>query len=136
MNIQYTKDLSSITPAMLTNFFAGWPNPPSSEMHLKILQNSYRAFVAIDTSCNKVVGFINAISDGILAAYIPLLEVAEEYQGQGIGGRLVELMLKECKNLYMVDICHDIELVSYYAKFGAYASSASIFRNYNMQKGN
>jgi len=75
MKIEYTSNINSITPNMLTGFFAGWPNPPSPDIHLKILQNSYRAFVAIDRDINQVVGFINAISDGVLSAYIPLLEV-------------------------------------------------------------
>jgi len=44
-------------------------------------------------------------------------------------------MLEECKDLYMVDICHDAELTSYYAKFGARKSHGSIFRNYASQSG-
>ena len=31
----------------------------------------------------RVVGFVTAISDGVLSAYIPLLEVLPEYQGAG-----------------------------------------------------
>jgi len=135
MTIQYTKNLSAITPDMLTNFFIGWPNPPSPATHLQILQNSYRAFVAIDTNSNKVVGFINAVSDGILSAYIPLLEVTPSYQGKGIGSELVKLMLAELNHLYMVDLCHDAELAPYYARFGAFESRASLFRNYNAQSG-
>jgi len=30
------------------------------------------------------------------------------------GNWLVRLMLKECKDLYMVDICHDENLIPYY----------------------
>lgn len=135
MNIEYTKNMNIITPDMLPNFFAGWPNPPSPDVHLQILQNSYRAFVAIDNDCNRVVGFINAVSDGILSAYIPLLEVTKAYQGRGIGSNLVKLMLSECKHLYMIDICHDEDLVPYYARFGAFKSQASVFRNYSAQSG-
>jgi len=135
LNIEYTKDMSGITADMLTGFFAGWPNPPTAAAHLRILQNSYRSFVAIDRDAGKVVGFINAVSDEVLTAYIPLLEVVEDYQGKGIGNELVKRMLAEINNLYMVDICHDKELTSYYAKFGAYQSHSSIFRNYDAQSG-
>ncbi|MCL2427561.1 MAG: GNAT family N-acetyltransferase [Oscillospiraceae bacterium] len=135
MNIKYTKDLSEITEDMLSGFFVDWPNPPSKATHLKLLKNSYCSFVAIDTDSNKVVGFINSISDGILTAYIPLLEVLPEYQGTGIGGELVKRLLDELKDLYMVDICHDEELTPYYAKFGAYPGYSSIFRNYDAQSG-
>ena len=135
-SIIYTKEIGSITEDMLSGFFVGWPNPPSAATHLRILQNSYRAIVAIDAETNKVVGFINAISDGVLSAYIPLLEVLKSYQGKRIGSWLVRLMRKECKNLYMVDICHDEELASFYAKFeGARQSHSTLFRNYDAQSG-
>jgi len=64
-------------------------------MHLKLLKNSYKIVVAIDNSCNKVVGFITSISDGIISAYIPLLEVLPEYQQQGIGKELVSRLLQD-----------------------------------------
>ena len=135
MNLKYTKDLSEIKADMLAGFFVDWPNPPDSATHLKILQNSYCAYVAIDTDKNKAVGFINAISDGVLTAYIPLLEVLPDYQGAGIGSQLVKHILDELKDLYMIDICHDEELASYYAKFGANKSHSSLFRNYTAQSG-
>ena len=136
MNIEYTKDMSEVTEDMLSGgFFVDWPNPPNEATHLKILTDGYCSFVAIDKECNKVVGFVNSISDGVLTAYIPLIEVLPEYQGTGIGGELMKRILSELKNLYMVDICHDIELQPYYAKFGAYQSHASVFRNYEAQSG-
>jgi len=118
-----------------SDYFVGWPNRPDAATHLRILQSSYRAYVAIDMDIGKAVGFINAISDGVLSAYIPLLEVLPDYQGRGIGGQLVRHLLDDLKDLYMVDIVHDKELAQYYAKFGAASGYASIFRNYNVQSG-
>ena len=135
MKIEYTTDMSSITEDMLSGFFVGWPNPPSKTMHYKILLSSYCSFLAIDKDSKRVVGFINAISDGVLTAYIPLLEVLPEYQGKGIGNELVRQILEELNDLYMIDICHDKELSNYYAKFGAHQSYSSLFRNYNAQSG-
>lgn len=74
-------------------FFDGWPNPPNKDKHRGIMEKSYKCLVAIDEKSNKIIGFINAISDGVLAAYIPLLEVLPQYQNQGIGSELVERML-------------------------------------------
>ena len=135
MKITYTKNLENITAEMLAGFFVGWPNPPCPITHLAILQKSYRAFVAIDEECNQVVGFINAVSDGVLSAYIPLLEVVVSHQKKGIGMELLRRMLAECQDLYMVDICHDVELKPYYARFDAMESCGSIFRNYDAQSG-
>lgn len=135
-SIIYTKDMANITEDMLSGFFVDWPNPPNAAMHLKILRSSYCAFVAIDKAENQVVGFINAISDGVLTAYIPLLEVLPAYKERGIGSELVKLMLNECKDLYMVDICHDEELAPYYAKFEpAGQCYSTVFRNYAAQSG-
>jgi len=136
MNIQYTKDVNKLTDDMLDGgFFVGWQNPPDSAIHLKILMDSYCSFVAIEKETNKVIGFINAISDGILTAYIPLLEVLPEYKGKGIGKELVRLILEELKGLYMIDICHDEELAPFYAKLGAHTGYSSLFRNFSSQSG-
>ncbi|WP_218212220.1 GNAT family N-acetyltransferase, partial [Pseudomonas sp. 2822-15] len=81
-----------MTEEMLQGFFVGWPNPPSSHTHLKLLEKSTHIVLAVDDENEQVVGFITAISDGVLSAYIPLLEVLTEYQGRGIGKELVRRM--------------------------------------------
>ena len=134
MSVIYTSSLEGVYAEMLDGgFFVDWPNPPSPSAHLRILQGSYIVWQAIDTVTNKVVGFINAVSDGILAAYIPLLEVLPEYQGQGIGSELVTRMMASLKHLYMVDVLCDQHLQKYYAKFGMHNATGSIMRNYERQ---
>jgi len=131
--ITYTTQLDTLTADMLQGFFAGWPNPPSQMAHLKVLQSSYLTWVAIDTEANKVVGFVNAISDGIMSAYIPLLEVLPEYQGQGIGKELVTRMLESLKHLYMVDLLCDEHLQQYYSKLGMVQATGMLMRNHDRQ---
>ena len=114
-------------------FFKGWPNPPSKAVHRKILLDSYMSFVAIDDE--RIVGFINVISDGVLSAYIPLLEVVEDYQGQGIGSRLVEEALAATKDLYMIDVACDDDVVPFYKKFNMIQGNAMSIRNYDRQSG-
>ena len=103
---------------MLKGFFVDWPNPPNQQTHLKLLKKSSKVIIAIDDKTNQVVGFITAISDGVLSAYIPLLEVLPEYKNKGIGKELVNRMLKELDDIYMIDLCCDDDLVPYYEKFG------------------
>ncbi|MCL2285249.1 MAG: GNAT family N-acetyltransferase [Firmicutes bacterium] len=132
--IQYTSDINLITEEMLQGgFFAGWPNPPSAAAHLRILHGAYVAWVAVDTTTSKVVGFINAVSDGVLSAYIPLLEVLPEYQKQGIGKELVSRMLESLKGLYMVDLLCDEDMQGYYAKLGMYKTTGMCARNFDRQ---
>lgn len=132
----YKTTIENITADQLQGFFVDWPNPPSSKTHLKLLQNSSKVVIAIDPLVNKVVGFITAISDGVLSAYIPLLEVLPEYQAQGIGQLLVEKMLEQLDDIYMIDLCCDEHLTPYYEKFGMFQSSSMSKRNYKMQAGN
>ncbi len=116
-------------------FFEGWPNPPSKEKHRKILEKSYKSLVAIDEKSNKIIGFINAVSDGVLSAYIPLLEVLPEYQKQGIGSELIKKMLEELNDFYMVDLCCDESLQAFYEKLDMMKSQGMICRNYKYQCG-
>ncbi|MBS4218805.1 GNAT family N-acetyltransferase [Bacillus sp. FJAT-49711] len=132
----YKNTLDGISADMLTGFFVDWPNPPNPQTHLKLLKNSSNVVIAIDETVNQVVGFITAISDGILSAYIPFLEVLPEYKNKGIGQELVSRMLTELNHIYMIDLCCDDDLVSYYEKFGMYRTNGMIFRNYSRQSGN
>jgi ribosomal protein S18 acetylase RimI-like enzyme len=131
--IIYTNELEMVKEEMLKGFFVGWPDPPSVSTHMKILKNSYFVWVAIDTTNKNVIGFVNAISDGILSAYIPLLEVLPEYQNMGIGKELVTRMLDSLKELYMVDLLCDKELQKYYVKLGMKEAAGCFLRNHNRQ---
>jgi len=116
-------------------FFDGWPNPPSKDKHRLILEQSYCSVVAIDEDKNEIIGFVNAISDGVLSAYIPLLEVVKPYQGQGIATKLVQHLIDELSDLYMIDLSCDKDLVSFYEKFKMIQSNAMMLRNYQNQSG-
>jgi ribosomal protein S18 acetylase RimI-like enzyme len=131
----YKNSLDGISSDMLEGFFVDWPNSPNAQTHLKLLQNSSKVVIALDDHTNQVVGFITAISDGILSAYIPFLEVLPEYKNKGIGKELVKQMLKELDDIYMVDLCCDDDLVPYYEKFGMIKSNGMLVRNYRMQSG-
>jgi ribosomal protein S18 acetylase RimI-like enzyme len=108
--IHYTDSIEGITPGNLHGFFVGWPNPPSPQTHLKLLSSSDEIVLAVDSCSGDVVGFITAISDGVLSAYIPLLEVLPEYQQQGIGKTMVKTMLNKLRHLYMIDLLCDPDL--------------------------
>ncbi|MET8381498.1 GNAT family N-acetyltransferase [Streptosporangium canum] len=116
--IRYTDTVDTIEADRLTGFFVGWPTPASPEQHLAVLRGSYRAVVAIDEETDRVVGFINMISDGVLTAFVPWLEVLPEYQGQGIGSELVRRILADTEHLYSVDLLCDASLQPYYERFG------------------
>ena len=114
--IEYTESAAGVEPEHLAGFFVGWPSPPNAEEHLRLLHGSAHLVLARDGA--RVVGFITAISDGVLSACIPLLEVLPEYQGQGIGTELTQRLLARLEHIYMVDLSCDAELEPFYARFG------------------
>jgi ribosomal protein S18 acetylase RimI-like enzyme len=128
--ITYIDSATDITPNMLQGFFQGWRRPHTPEEHLKILSNSSFIILAIDDKTNRVVGFINALTDGLQAAFIPLLEVLPDYQAQGIGSELVKRMLDKLKEIPSVDLTCDPELQGFYKRFGMMPSVGMIIRNY------
>lgn len=131
--IIYHESCESIQPEQLRGFFVGWPNPPSPEAHLKILQKAHAIVVAIDDETGKVVGFVNAVSDGIMSAYIPLLEVLPEYQHRGIGRELMRRILDKFKDLYMIDLTCDVDRQDFYRQLGMRESTGMMIRDFDRQ---
>jgi len=132
--VTYQTSLEGISAEHLRGFFVGWPAPPKSETHLRVLQNSDYVVLAVDEG--KVIGFINAITDKTLAAYIPLLEVLPEYQNKGIGTELAKEMLVLLKDFYMVDLLCDAGLQPFYENLGMEKAVGMRIRNFDKQSGN
>ena len=139
LRYSYETSIKDVVPADLAGFFVGWPNPPDTQMHFRILKDSHAVVLA--RSGQKVVGFVHAISDRHLSAYIPLLEVLPDYQGQGIGGELVRRITEQLKDFYMLDLCCDEDLKGFYEPLGFTNSSPAgrvagmIMRRYEQQAG-
>jgi ribosomal protein S18 acetylase RimI-like enzyme len=133
--IQFLTTLDGVSVDHLRGgFFVGWPNPPTPETHLRLLQQSANVVLATEQD-GTVVGFITAISDGVLSAYIPLLEVLPAYQHRGIGSELVRRMLTMLADIYMVDLLCDADLQPYYERFGMGRAVGMLVRNYGRQSG-
>ncbi len=142
--ITYTDSLDSITPDHLRGeaqaepqggFFARWGSPPSPETHLRLLHGSDHVVLALDDTTGNVVGYITAISDSVLAAYIPHLEVLTAYRGQGIGSELVRQMLAALSHIYMIDLICDSDVQPFYERLGLTRYTGMIIRNYDRQSG-
>ncbi|WP_046212525.1 GNAT family N-acetyltransferase [Paenibacillus wulumuqiensis] len=133
--LKYITDSKEIQAYMLKGFFVDWPNHPDEDTHLRLLESSYRIVLALDVPAERVAGFITAISDGVLSAYIPLLEVLPEYRNQGIGSELIRRMMVELEGIYMIDLMCDPELQPYYSKQRLHPATGMIHRNYAAQTG-
>jgi len=125
--ISYLETAGGLTPDRLQGFFEGWAAPPTPDTHLKILEGSDAVVLAVDRE-GRVVGFVTAVSDGVLAAYIPLLEVLPEHRGRGIGTELMRRLLARLEGLYMVDLMCDPPLQAFYARFGMVPGTGMMIR--------
>ena len=134
--IEYRDTAEGLDEAQLGGgFFEGWPSPPSPRTHLRLLTQSDAVVLALDASDRRVVGFVTAISDGVLAAYIPFLEVLGPYRGRGIGSELVRRVLRRLEHLYMIDLVCDADVEPFYERLGMTKRSGMILRNRARQSG-
>ena len=128
--ITYCDDIERISEAQLTGFFVGWKSPLTPERHLALLRGSTHFVAAIDEETHQVVGFITALSDGVSAGFIPLLEVLPGYQKRGIGRLLVERILHKLAGITNIDLTCDADMQGFYARFGMAASHGMVLRKY------
>lgn len=130
MNIRYQETCEDITPAQLTGFFTQWRDPRTPTEHLAMLRGSAYVVLALDETDGHVVGFITALTDGVQAAFIPLLEVLPGYQGRGIGSELMRRMLGLLSKLPAIDLTCRPELQPFYTRFGLQPSVGAVVRKY------
>jgi ribosomal protein S18 acetylase RimI-like enzyme len=128
--IEYRDDPQTLTADQLRGgFFEGWPSPPSPELHLAHMLGAEVAIVALDASTGQVVGFVTAIGDGVLTAFIPLLEVLPLYRDRGVGTELVRRALARLGDRYSIDLVCDPELVPFYERHNGVLGTAVMWRN-------
>ena len=126
--ITYTTELTGVTAEWLTGFFVDWAEPLTPEQHLEMLKNSYMVVLAIDDETSQVVGFVNAFSDRIRFAFIPMLEVLPDFQKAGVGTKLMKMMLSKLEHIKTIDLICDPEQQSFYEKFNMIKSHGMMIR--------
>ena len=132
--MHYQTTLTGITPQQLVGFFQGWPTSPDPDTLWLILKRSDFFVLAVNEE-KQGVGLINAITDRVFYAYIPLLAVLPQYQKQGVGEALMRRMKTLLASFYAIDLCCDPTLSAYYQKQGFSEVSGMILRNYAHQTG-
>lgn len=131
MSIRYTSALKGVTEKHISGFFMNWRNPLSATKIIEILNQSDYVYLAIDEDTSRVVGLINALSDDIQAAFIPLLEVLPDYRHQGIGQTLVKKMLEQLQHCPSIDLTCDPDVQPFYEKCGMQRSTGMVIRNFD-----
>lgn len=127
MNIEYTSE-RNFTEGQLQKLFlsVNWLSGNYPKRLFKALCNCPTVFTAWDGE--NLAGLINAIDDGELTAYVHYLCVDPQYQGLGIGKKLVEMVKEKYKNYLCVLLAaENPPLVEYYEKLGFKKSDEKSF---------
>lgn len=71
---------------------------------------------------DKLIGYIDSVSNGVSDAYIQDLMVCPDYQGKGIGTDLMDKMIEylKKKRIYMISVVYEECLKPFYERFGFY----------------
>lgn len=119
------RETHEFTAEQLEDLFLSveWSSGHYPERLVKAMRNFETVYAAWDG--NTLVGLICAMDDGSMTSYVHYLLVRPEYQGMGIGKRLVEHVKERYADyLRIVVIAYDDE-VSFYENCGFEKSNVS-----------
>ncbi len=94
----------------------GWSSAQNPKVLHQALLNSHSLVSAWHHE--KLVGIGNAISDGFLVVYYPHLLVHPDYQGQGIGKGIMEILKQRYENMHMQMLVADSAAIAFYEQCG------------------
>lgn len=117
MNIKYKKTKVFKKKELKDLFLSvGWSSGKYPDRLVKAMRNSDSVVSAWDGE--KLIGLINALSDGIMTAYFHYLLVDPDYQAKGIGRNLVKkILVKYAGYARKVVIAYNTE-IKFYEKCG------------------
>ena len=98
----------------------GWTNyTQKPEMLEAAYKNSLHIIGAFNDE-EKLVGVLRAVGDGASILFIQDILVYPEYQHQGIGTKLLQMILEKYKNVYQIQLATDdsTKTVSFYESNG------------------
>lgn len=116
-NITYSTHKKLPTDQVVALYQANdWSSSKIPETLLPALRDSHSLVSAWDGE--KLIGLGNAISDGHLVVYYPHLLVLPQYQGHGIGAKILSLLKSRYEKFHMHMLTADGKAIEFYQKNG------------------
>lgn len=115
------------SPEQLVNLYdsVGWGHKDYPQMLVKAIENS--SFLVCAHADTELIALGRAISDGVFTVYFPDLLVKPEWQNKGIGGQMMEIMLKHFEGFHnQVLIAEDEAARAFYLKQGFVAETNAL----------
>ncbi|ETT58544.1 GNAT family acetyltransferase [Paenibacillus sp. FSL R7-277] len=105
MSIRYASNIEFITKEALQELFlsVNWESGKYPNELLQAIQSSHSIVAAWDG--DRLIGLVNALSDGVLTVYFHYMLIDPSYQGKGVGKKMMTTMLnryKEYKNKVLI----------------------------------
>jgi GNAT superfamily N-acetyltransferase len=94
----------------------GWSSAQKPQQLVDGLRNSHSLVTArVD---GRLVGIGNAISDGFLVVYFPHLLVHPDFHRQGVGRKMMEVLLERYRSFHQLMLTADAGAVDFYKSLG------------------
>jgi len=93
-----------------------WSSAEKPDQLIQALINSHSFITAWHNE--KLVGLGNALSDGFLVVYYPHLIIHPDYQGQGIGKRILNKLQEKYGDFHQQILVADGKAIDFYEKCG------------------
>lgn len=93
-----------------------WSSAEKPDLLMRALRNSDALVTA--RLAGKLVGLGNAVSDGYLVVYYPHMLVHPNYQGRGIGRKLMEAMQTKYSGFHQQMLTADGDAIGFYKRLG------------------
>lgn len=126
MTIQYTFQTNRLTEENLQQLFASveWESANYPERLYHAMLNSHSVIMAWDK--DRLVGLANALSDDVMTVYFHYVLTDPEYQGQGIGRRMMQQILAKYETYYTKVLVAYPKAITFYARLGFTGESDSL----------
>ncbi len=122
--VTYSDLTDGLEASQLRGFYEDWPLV-DAEHHLRLLKSA--PYVVVARFEQEIVGFGVAVTDGVLSAHIPFLEVRPDFRGQGIGREIARLLLMKI-DLPQISVAGGTELREFFVEMGFSAKTMMIRR--------
>lgn len=95
----------------------GWESSNQPELLVKAFFNSSNVVCAYNNE--KLVGIARSMDDGFWSSNIDCLLVHKDYQGQGIGTKIINTLIRKLSKVKYINVCPDKKKnVNFYKRLG------------------
>ena len=98
----------------------GWTNYTTKPEMLEVAYKNSLHIIGAFNNDEKLIGVLRGVGDGASILFIQDILVYPEYQHQGIGTKLLQMILEKYKNVYQIQLATDdsTKTVSFYESNG------------------